>query len=79
MPLQTVFDVSEALRMRRWQVPAYTLPANLHETEVPRIVVRDGFGGDLAQLLIRDLQRATARLAKLNRSGSIARRSAFHH
>ena len=52
----SVFDVSEALRMHRWQVPAYTLPANLQETEVLRIVVRHGFGRDLAQLLIRDLR-----------------------
>ena len=32
----SVFDVSEALRMHRWQVPAYALPANLHDTEVLR-------------------------------------------
>ena len=74
-----VFDVSEALRMHRWQVPAYALPANLHDTEVLRIVVRHGFGRDLAQLLIRDLQRATARLAELDVRGIVARRSAFHH
>jgi glutamate decarboxylase len=75
----TVFDVSEALRMHRWQVPAYTLPANLQHTEVLRIVVRNGFGRDLAQLLARDLRRATTRLAKLDGSGSLARRSSFHH
>ena len=47
----TVFDVSEALRLHGWQVPAYTLPANLQDTAVLRVVVRNGFGQDLAQLL----------------------------
>ena len=55
----TVFDVSEVLRLRGWQVPAYTLPANLQDTAVLRIVVRNGFGRDLAELLARDLRSAT--------------------
>jgi glutamate decarboxylase len=59
----TVFDVSEALRLHGRQVPAYTLPANLQDTAVLRIVVRNGFGQDLAQLLARDLRTVTARLA----------------
>ena len=57
-----MFDVSEVLRLHGWQVPAYTLPANLQDTAVLRIVVRNGFGQDLAQLLARDLRRATKRL-----------------
>ena len=59
----TVFDVSEVLRLHGWQVPAYTLPANLQDTAVLRMVVRNGFGRDLAQLLARDLRRATKHLA----------------
>jgi glutamate decarboxylase len=52
----SVFDVSERLRMRGWQVPAYTFPANLTDTAVLRIVVRNGFSMDLANLLLDDLR-----------------------
>ena len=75
----TVFDVSEELRLGGWQVPAYTLPANLQDTAVLRIVVRNGFGRDLAELLARDLRRATRHLAEAGGSLSRNERSAFHH
>jgi glutamate decarboxylase len=53
----SVFDLSERLRMRGWQVPAYTFPADLTEMAVIRIVVRNGFSMDLANLLLEDLRR----------------------
>jgi glutamate decarboxylase len=52
----TVFDVSERLRLRGWLVPAYTFPGNMQDTAVLRIVVRNGFSRDLADLLLSDLQ-----------------------
>jgi glutamate decarboxylase len=52
----SVFDVSERLRMRGWQVPAYTFPENLTGMAVMRIVVRNGFSMDLANLLLDDLR-----------------------
>ena len=54
----TVYDVSAKLRERGWQVPAYSLPDNLTDVSGLRIVVRNGFGRDLADLLLADLQRA---------------------
>ena len=53
----SVFDLSERLRMRGWQVPAYTFPADLTDMAVIRIVVRNGFSMDLASLLLDDLRR----------------------
>jgi len=53
----SVFDLSERLRMRGWQVPAYTFPDDMTDTEVMRIVVRNGFSMDLANLLLDDLRR----------------------
>src|SRR3984957_174811 len=44
----SVFDLSERLRMRGWQVPAYTFPENLTDMAVMRIVIRNGFSMDLA-------------------------------
>ena len=52
----TVFDVSERLRQRGWLVPAYTFPANMQDTAVLRIVVRNGFSADLADALVTDLR-----------------------
>jgi len=52
----SVFDISERLRMRGWQVPAYTFPDNLTDMAVMRIVVRNGFSMDLANLLLDDLR-----------------------
>jgi glutamate decarboxylase len=53
----TVFDVSNALRERGWQVPAYTFPENRTDLAALRVVVRRGFTHDLADLLVHDLQR----------------------
>jgi glutamate decarboxylase len=52
----SVFDISERLRMRGWQVPAYTFPENLTDMAVMRVVVRNGFSMDLADLLLDDLR-----------------------
>jgi glutamate decarboxylase len=59
----TVFDVSERLRQRGWLVPAYTFPENMQEVAVLRIVVRNGFSQDLANLLINDLRTQVTALS----------------
>ncbi|MFB9832285.1 glutamate decarboxylase [Actinoallomurus acaciae] len=58
----TVFDVSIALREHGWLVPAYTFPPNRTDLSVLRIVVRNGFSHDLADLLLEDIRRALPRL-----------------
>ena len=60
----TVFDVSKALRERGWQVPAYTFPANRTDLAALRVVVRQGFSHDLADLLVNDLKRQLPQLEK---------------
>jgi glutamate decarboxylase len=59
----TVFDLSERLRQRGWLVPAYTFPENMQDTAVLRIVVRNGFSGDLARSLLSDLRTQADTLA----------------
>ncbi len=59
----TVFDLSERLRMRGWLVPAYTLPEDMQDTAVIRIVVRNGFSMDLANSLLDDLRTQVQVLA----------------
>ncbi len=60
----TVFDVSNSLRERGWLVPAYTFPDNRTDLAALRVVVRQGFSHDLADLLIKDLKRQLAILEK---------------
>jgi glutamate decarboxylase len=77
----TVYDVSSKLRERGWQVPAYSLPDNLTSVSGLRIVVRNGFGRDLADLLLEDLRRSTAFLEGLSAElpHDPSRAEAFRH
>jgi len=56
----SVFDLSAKLREQGWQVPAYTMPPKVDDLAVLRIVVREGFSHDLADMLLADLAKAVA-------------------
>ncbi len=51
-----VYDVSRRLRERGWLVPAYTFPPNREDLSVLRVVCRNGFSEDLADLFLNDLE-----------------------
>jgi glutamate decarboxylase len=76
----SVFDVSTALRERGWQVPAYTFPANRTDLAALRVVVRQGFSHDMADLLVDDLKRQLPALqgqaAAVHQADAA---STFHH
>ena len=59
----SVFDLAERLRMQGWLVPAYTFPEDMQDTAVLRIVVRNGFSADLADLFLDDLRTQVKALA----------------
>ncbi|HEY6469335.1 MAG TPA: glutamate decarboxylase [Candidatus Dormibacteraeota bacterium] len=75
----SVYDVSDALRKRGWQVPAYTLCANLENISVLRVVVRNGFSRDMSDLLIDDLKREVGILKHHVPAVDHPRRNRFHH
>jgi glutamate decarboxylase len=54
----TVYDLAAKLRERGWLVPSYSLPADLEDTHVIRIVVRNGFSRDMADILLEDIAHA---------------------
>jgi glutamate decarboxylase len=60
----TVYDLSMRLRERGWIVPAYRFPKNRDDLHVLRIVVRNGFSRDLAELFLEDVERAVAILER---------------
>jgi glutamate decarboxylase len=75
-----VYDVSRKLRERGWLVPAYTMPPNREDLAVLRVVVRNGFSHDMADLFLRDLVTAVEWLDGL--SGPMPHEeqpSGFHH
>lgn len=75
----SVFDVSAALRESGWLVPAYTFPNNRTDLAVLRIVVRNGFTHDLADLLMDDLRRSLTRLERQSMPLHGAETSSFAH
>ncbi len=77
----SLFDLADRLRVRGWQVPAYTLPKNRQETAIQRILVRNGVSRDLASLLLDDMRDALAHLDKHPKKTPLANEDAsgFHH
>ena len=53
----TLYDLSDRLRSRGWQVAAYSMPAHREDLVVMRILVRHGVSRDLGTLLVDDIQR----------------------
>jgi glutamate decarboxylase len=62
-PGYSLFDLADRLRVRGWQVPAYTLTGDLSDVAVQRILVRQGVTRDLASILLADLKDAIAHFA----------------
>ena len=79
----TVFDVSDRLRERGWQVPAYTFPKNREDLSVLRIVVRAGMHAEMGDVLLEYLGEQTEQLqslaAPLPRPQKPEQRQAFAH
>jgi glutamate decarboxylase len=75
----TVFDVSRELRTRGWLVPAYTFPEDLTDMAALRIVIRNGFGHDMADMLLADLQRTVAFLEQLKEPLPSDEQGSFKH
>ncbi len=53
----TLYDLSDRLRSRGWQVAAYSMPPDREDLVIMRILVCHGFSRDLSELLIEDMQR----------------------
>ena len=61
----TLFDLQDKLMQSGWMVPAYTMPKDIEDMVVMRIVVRQGMSRDMADMLINDIKNAVAELDKL--------------
>ncbi|MHB1681142.1 MAG: glutamate decarboxylase [bacterium] len=57
-----VFQLSAKLKERGWIVPAYNLPKDAEDVEILRIVVKENFSGDMADILVSDIIRFSKEL-----------------
>jgi glutamate decarboxylase len=75
----SVFDVSRGMRERGWQVPAYSFPKNREDLVALRVVVRNGYNRDPADLFLDDLERLLSRLEKQSSPAHDEAHTTFHH
>ena len=61
----TLYDLQDKLMQSGWMVPAYSMPKDIEDMVVMRIVVRQGMSRDMADMLIGDITNAVAELDKL--------------
>jgi glutamate decarboxylase len=74
-----LFDLADKLRERGWLVPAYTMPKNRQDLTVHRVVIKEGFSRDMADLLLRDIHSAIAFFQSQSHYQSKLSGSHFHH
>jgi glutamate decarboxylase len=76
-----LFDLSDRIRMRGWQIAAYSMPANRQDLVIMRILVRHGVSRDLADLLVDDLKSCMAYFEKnpVTHKGTEEESGSFKH
>jgi glutamate decarboxylase len=61
----TLFDLQDKLAQKGWMVPAYTLPADIQNIVVMRVLCKQGFSRDMADQLLNDIRFAITELNAL--------------
>lgn len=76
-----LYDLSDRMRARGWQIASYSLPANCQDMVIQRVLIRHGFSHDLAQLFIADLKRCIEYFQKnpVNHSFTENEAGGYHH
>lgn len=52
----SLYDLTDKLRSRGWQVASYSLPTDCQDMVIQRVLIRHGFSRDMADLLLTDLK-----------------------
>ncbi len=61
----TLYDLQALLQQSGWMVPAYSMPKDIEDMTVMRIVIRQGMSRDMADMLLKDIENGVAELEKL--------------
>ena len=77
----SLYDLSDRMRSRGWQIASYTLPSNCEDMVIQRVLIRHGFSHDLAQLMIEDLKRCIDYFQKhpVTNDSTSDELNSFHH
>jgi glutamate decarboxylase len=70
----SAYDLSDRIRERGWILPAYTLPPDLEDRTVLRVVVKENFSRDMVDLLMADIDHACRALSGKHPSPEHSRR-----
>lgn len=63
-----VYDISNKVRERGWVMSAYTMPPNAEQVAIMRVVVKENFSHDMADILYQDIINACNDLEKTNKA-----------
>lgn len=76
-----LYDLSDRMRVRGWQIASYSLPVNCQDMVIQRVLIRHGFSRDMAELLIEDLKRSIDYFKKHPTANSLeeSEGQSFHH
>ncbi|BDD07090.1 glutamate decarboxylase [Aureibacter tunicatorum] len=75
----SLFDFTAKLRERGWLIPAYSMPENIEDLVIARIVVKEGFSKDTANLLLEDIKRAVKHFESKKSMKPTLKGGSFHH
>jgi glutamate decarboxylase len=75
----SLYDLSDRLRMRGWQIASYPLPRNRQDTVVQRVLIRHGVSRDMASLLAADIRRGLQYFDKHPVPHTGEHRVSYHH
>lgn len=75
----TLYDLSERLRLRGWQAPAFALSGEMSDVVVMRIMCRRGFEMDFAELFMKDFHESQAYLVEHPTLHGVASQDNFNH
>ncbi len=73
-----LYDLSDRVRMRGWQIASYPLPKHLDDTVIQRILFRHGVSIDMASILLDDIKAAIAYFKEHPTTGKQVSPS-YHH
>ena len=75
----SLYDLSDRLRMRGWQIASYSLPTHCEDMVIQRVLIRHGFSRDMADLFLEDLKRTIDFFKKNPIKTDNENRDSFHH
>lgn len=76
-----LYELSDRMRTRGWQIASYSLPADCEDMVIQRVLIRHGFSRDMADLMLNDLKRSIEYLQKHQTTNSLdaSEGQSFHH